>query len=478
MDISILYVCSLRDFLATCHRHTALNLHSIPMNDPDDDEVIVALSTAMVSIISSANKMIEGAELATKDDVSVQKRRAAEIRRDARSIVKKARRNGVRLRCNPENIQDLEELFIQGPGRGFTANGAQKRQYRRGTGRSFAGMQFPLSFYSLIRGSADPSIFQQTVHVSTDQFDALHECVSAHLNLPLLSDSSASDMAEELLGSRAASHRILSTEQLLFFFLHSLSGGSEGSIGVRLLGDLHGISKGTVSNYFCHTVLAIHMALRETHCARIEWPTVQERAEMKDQLRGFPNAVGFVDGVRGRVPRSTDPKRQRYQFCGHKKVHCNVALVWVDLSGLFIRIDFSSKGSSNDRGIFNGTDPFLYSERFFSNDQHVVCDSGFIGAGSVVCPYRRGSGYDDPNRTGINADVRLQRWINEHCISFVSNRFRSFMGHWQWAEELWEVAFETIAMITNFTWRRTNTRIILPACRLLQREDERILRTS
>lgn len=181
--------------------------------------------------------------------------------------------------------------------------------------------------------------------------------------------------------------------------------------------------------------------------------------------------------MRAKVFRPIDDKNQRYKFDGHHKAHCNVALVWIDLSGMFVRLDFSSKGSSNDRGIFNQTDPFLRPEEFFDGEQHVLCDSGFVGTGRVVCPYKRGSGHDVPNRAEINRDVRSQRWINEHCIAILKNKFRSFMGCWPWREELWEVCLETVAMISNFIWRKTGSRIVPPARRIMERENERLLRT-
>lgn len=48
----------------------------------------------------------------------------------------------------------------------------------------------------------------------------------------------------------------------------------------------------------------------------------------------------------------------------------------------------------------------------FSDDEHVIGDTGFIGFALIVCYYKRNQGQNDPERRSINREIRSQRWLN------------------------------------------------------------------
>jgi len=101
-----------------------------------------------------------------------------------------------------------------------------------------------------------------------------------------------------------------------------------------------------------------------------------------------------------------------------------------------------------------------------------MCDTGFIGDGPIVCPFKSGEGGWFQYRTEWNKDIRTQRILNEWAVGWVNNRYRIFLGRWPYELHLHNFSYENVVMISNLFWRRHRNRLY-PNDRRVERIQER-----
>lgn len=57
---------------------------------------------------------------------------------------------------------------------------------------------------------------------------------------------------------------------------------------------------------------------------------------------------------------------------------------------MFTHVDYSYKGSSHDRSLFNHSEIIVNKSKYFKNDQCALADKGFIGNGPILTLFRKG----------------------------------------------------------------------------------------
>jgi hypothetical protein len=167
-----------------------------------------------------------------------------------------------------------------------------------------------VGFYESTRNHHDPDIFCRICGESPEAFDALLLECRAAIEQPFESDAHAihANMAVELRPRVRA--RSLRTEEMLFLFLVIMSGPVDGSIGILTVSKLFGVSGGTVSNLFKHTLKSVYRSLKMIRPQLIAWPEPPKRKAMRGLICGFPMALAFVDGTKVRSFRPDDPIAQ------------------------------------------------------------------------------------------------------------------------------------------------------------------------
>ena len=370
-----------------------------------------------------------------------------------RIVLQNIRREGGTL------LREEQAVPEKGPGRGVPKLG-EKAKYERSESRKY---------YQFVRDHHNPLLFENHIHHTREEFDALHDLVKDEMNAPL-NPRLALSRDENL--QRQSRPRILSSKEMLFFYLHTLGGGNEGGAGLLKLYALYGASVGTMSNWFSHVACAVHYSLKSVEEARIKWPYAAERQGMRGLVYGFPNAVAFCDGCKCRVFRPMNHATQQLRYDGHHKIHCFAVLVWVDVFGTYIRLDISLLGSQHDRGIFNQSGPMRSPNSYFFGEEHCIGDTGFQGEGRVVCPMKSNQGMHFVYRAMFNKDLRRQRVCNEWGVGYINNRFRMFLGRWPFSPELFPICYESVAMMANWRWRRRGETLV-PLQRRLERVAQR-----
>ena len=357
----------------------------------------------------------------------------------ARMAMRRKRRQ--RRKNRYRNSERAAEGSREGPGSGVPRAGLKAIYIREGS----------LGFYDFIRTHHNQELFEKHVHLSRSEFDRLHELVRKELDEPL---NPRFEYTREQNSMRKRQRKLFRSDELLFCFLHVLRGSNEGGAGLTMLSPIYGVSVGTFCNYFAHAAWTVFYALKGVWIARVEWPDAEQREGMRGLVCGFPNAIGICDGTKVQTFRPKDPIVQESRYDGHHRIHCFAILVWVDVFGTFIRLDFTLSGSQHDRGIFNDTDPVREPQLYFGGSEHVIADTGFVGEGNVVCPFKKGVGDGFFYREKFNRDIRRQRVCNEWGIGLIKNRYRLFLGRWPFSPDLFPMCFETAAMISNWRWKR------------------------
>jgi len=98
----------------------------------------------------------------------------------------------------------------------------------------------------------------------------------------------------------------------------------------------------------------------------------------------------MCDGYKTFTWRPAEKSRQELEYDGHHKRHCIAQLIWTDICGLFIRLDFTLIGSMHDRGVSNGAGQILRPHEYFSSGESCTCDMGFIGEGPLFVHFKVG----------------------------------------------------------------------------------------
>lgn len=348
------------------------------------------------------------------------------------------------------------------PGKGVSLHG-EKAQYVRNK----------THYYEMCRTHHNTSIFDRACGVTREEFDRLHDLCKA--NLCLRMDPRLDLTPEQVSQPGRVTSRALSTKEQLFLFLVMLRGSNEGSLGLNVLERDFGVSRGTISNTFYHVLGGLYSSLKRVSPPLISWPTSAERRSMRGLINGFPHVVAFVDGSKVRAWRPVDEVEQEYIFDGHHHFHAYTVLFWCDIYGQCIRLDFTLKGSMQDRGMFNMTAVGRRPDNFLSRDssgefiETILADSGFHGDGPIETPHKKGQAVEFRDKHARNRDIRKQRICNEWGIGRVNNKFRLFLGRWSQSKQWFPMSFEAAAMIIAYNDRASGN-VLVPLSRLLERQ--------
>lgn len=171
----------------------------------------------------------------------------------------------------------------------------------------------------------------------------------------------------------------------------------------------------------------------------------------------FPDCIGFVHRTRIRRWRSVDREEQEKQYDDHHKYHCTFSLLWVDVFGMIIHVDFTDDGSDHDRSIFSDRMIIHDQDHYFNDGEHFIRDEEFQGSGQFVSTLKIDQGLGYKYRGMVNRDIRKQVIINEWVIEVIKNRFCIIMGRCSLDEYLCLMLFKACAMLETGRWRQTVT---------------------
>lgn len=380
------------------------------------DEDIDILMAASQEALSAAQAFLQFAQAAVLTGKNIQ-----DMDAESSDSLVKFRRNRDRLTK---------------PGRGNSVLGA-RAAYVRGASRRV---------YDNILHSHHPALFHDHTHFGPPMFDHLITIVkddvgkAFDLNLREADDGS---------NAKKPRKRLLGVEEMFFAFLAIMGGGNEGGVGLRQVSHAHGVCPATMSRYMSHTCMRSWAALKRDS-NRLRWMTAAERAELHGLVPGFPKAIGFVDGTKFGRWRPEDEVEQARVYDGRKHTHCFAILVWNCPLGTYIRVDVTDLGAAHDRRLYDQSPPYMAPSEHFSEGEHLVADTGFIGDGEeCVCPFKKGMGLDFALRGKFNRSIRATRMLNEWGVGFISNRHRIFLGRWPFDPDLFTPAFEVCALMAN-----------------------------
>lgn len=170
------------------------------------------------------------------------------------------------------------------------------------------------------------------------------------------------------------------------FLSFFLIGCSEGSHEVRLLSHLFYIGKSQVTNYFAHCSIAKFELLNCCAKRKLSGGHFQSVLSYEMSCRDLHRQLNFVDVVKYACWRPSTELTRSEKYDGHDHMNCNAALVWINVQGLLIRLEFTNIGLQHDRHIFNSSEPLQNPSLYFTDDECVIGDTGFIGLRLVVCP--------------------------------------------------------------------------------------------
>jgi DDE superfamily endonuclease len=246
--------------------------------------------------------------------------------------------------------------------------------------------------------------------------------------------------------------RKLLTEEQIILYLTTLGGSNEGGIGHVSLGVTFRLSEGTVTNYIHHVSIKVHRVMKEFN--PIVWPTAEERAAMQGLLIWFPDVIGFVDGNKTRRWRPKDTIRQKLALDGHKHAYVFSILLWMDIYGFYIHLDFSEVGAKHDRALFNKSHVMQHLDALFIGNEVLMTDMWFTGEGTIVCPFKSGRALHFELRGLWNQMIRKQRMINEWGVGYIRNRHRMFLGRWPYDDHLFPICYESCVMLAYWRFDR------------------------
>jgi len=337
----------------------------------------------------------------------------------------------------------------------------------RGVPRSGSKAQYNTKrlTYRYQRLRTDPTWFSAIAHMNEQTFEALHQIVQAEIASPLDPHNELSAAARIAIRKH---RKKLSSEELLFLYLEVLSGGTSGANAIASMSTRYGVCNSTIWNYIYHTGWACFRALSKLNL--ITWPDSEERKAMHGLIKGFPKGIMFVDGTRQPIFKNVDEYVQNDQYYGKDKMHCYAILIYVDIYGVIRRLEISYSGRLHDKTMFQVSDVFLNRTEYFSPDEQIICDAGFVGSGDrnwIIVPFKKGTGLYFEMRKEWNKDVR-QRFRNEMSIGYIKNRNRIFIGCWPYSEELFNASIRLAAMIMNWTLKR-NGRQLVPIENMIER---------
>jgi len=205
------------------------------------------------------------------------------------------------------------------------------------------------------------------------------------------------------------SARVLSKEnKLLLVFLWLRSYPS-----YHFLSTLFNISVSTVKE-----LIKLAIPILDNHFDMfLEWPTITEWENFRNQWPKLPMAVGAIDGTSHEVYRPVHGQRQYYS--GHRQYHCIHSQVVVDCTGRIRHIETGFLGHQNDAQQFNLMSKIGHDLPF--PDQCVLlADKIYPNRFPLMTPYTSAQIRRRDNRRQcrrLNRTISKYRIVVEHAIA-------------------------------------------------------------
>lgn len=165
------------------------------------------------------------------------------------------------------------------------------------------------------------------------------------------------------------------------------------------------------------------------HCVSprfIKWPKDQDALivmERFQQLCGFPNVIGAIDGTHIRIRA---PVEDANSYINRKGFHSLNVQVICDSRGLFTHCYAGQVGSVHDTRVFRNSPVarFLeFPENYFPNNSHIIGDAAYSIHPHVMVPFRN-NGHLTIRQRNFNFCLSSTRMAIERAIGQLKIRFR------------------------------------------------------
>ena len=212
---------------------------------------------------------------------------------------------------------------------------------------------------------------------------------------------------------------------LLLWYLGSV-------VSIRKVAMMFGLSLGAAWASMDQVVTML-VGLQERH---VRFPPKAQLEDIMDRFadKGFPGAIGAVDGCHIRIPR---PSENEHAYVNRKHYHSIVLMAVVDDQCRFMDICVGWPGSVHDSRVFKNsplgmklTSP-QFREQTLPDDSHIIGDAAFQLSTYLLTPFRdnqiraRGEGEPTPEQKKYyNYKLSGARAVVEHAFGLLKGRFR------------------------------------------------------
>lgn len=148
----------------------------------------------------------------------------------------------------------------------------------------------------------------------------------------------------------------------------------------------------------------------------ITWPSRRERRHLRCLIPGLPECVSFVDATETYWRKSHD-----HCYSGKKHSHTLSHQTVVRNDGRILHSFAGEAGATNDVALYKRSEPFLYRNNFFSDDEYIIGDGGYQGLIEA--------GVRTPISSPTDAQMKLNAFIAFHR-AVVEQVFQRILQWW------------------------------------------------
>jgi DDE superfamily endonuclease len=209
-----------------------------------------------------------------------------------------------------------------------------------------------------------------------------------------------------------------------------------------------------------HRTTIVRIADHISHCINTElsdlisWPSAEERKCLYGMLSICDTAIAVLDGTHCEIREPTHDERVYYS--GYKHKHTQNYLVCVNVLGIVIHVEGPFPGRMNDRGAYNKSELGQHPERFFSKDERVLADGGFVGGYPLLVPIHStimDATHNEKTKEemkAINSEFTENRLLVEDVFSWIKGRAHVLDSRWKRQRESQAVVFYAACRLHNF----------------------------
>jgi hypothetical protein len=180
-----------------------------------------------------------------------------------------------------------------------------------------------------------------------------------------------------------------------------------------------------IGTLYLNRVMTAIRSLKERY---IRWPSQNEKQRIKNQFKtkfGFPGCIGAMDGTD--VKFNTRPSIDGSSWFSRKKIYgFNIPLCCDDRHCItYYEVGWCA--SIHDSTVFRNTNIALKPELHFSEDEYLLCDSGYPLTEHTITPFRRPYGTNS-DKEKFNHCHAYARVVIEHTNGILKQRWQSLDG--------------------------------------------------